>query len=93
MIIGRIAGTVVCTKKVEGLVGFKLLLVKKLDLDDKETGDFVIAVDVVGAGFGEKVMVVSGSSSRQTHLTDKRPCDAAVVGIIDSVTIEEGPTP
>lgn len=87
MFIGKIAGTVVSTRKVEQLDGFKLLLVKRLDLDDKETGDFVVAVDVVGAGYGERVLVVSGSSSRQTERTDKKPVDAAVVGIIDEVTV------
>ena len=89
MFIGKIAGTVVCTRKVEGLTGFKLLLVKRLDLQNKETGEFVVAVDVVGAGSGEKVLVVSGSSSRQTSRTDKKPVDAAVVGIIDSVTVDK----
>lgn len=89
MIIGRVSGTVVCTRKVDGLKGFKLLLVKKLDLEDREVGDFVVAVDAVGAGFGEKVLVVSGSSSRQTAVTDKRPCDAAIIGIIDTVTLND----
>ena len=89
MIIGRVAGTVVCTKKVDELVGFKLLLVRKLDLDGEPGKDFVIAVDIVGAGEGEKVLVVSGSSSRQTTRTDKKPVDAAVIGIIDTVTLSE----
>lgn len=85
MFIGKITGTVVCTRKVDGLSGFKLLVVKKLDLARKETGDFTVAVDVVGAGVGETVLVVSGSSSRQTERTDKKPVDAAVIGIIDSI--------
>ncbi|MBI4863409.1 MAG: ethanolamine utilization protein EutN [Candidatus Riflebacteria bacterium] len=89
MIIGKVSGTVVCTRKVDGLSGFKLLVIKKLDLARKETGDFVVAVDVVGAGHGETVLVVSGSSSRQTARTDKKPVDAAVIGIIDSVTLDK----
>lgn len=89
MFIGKITGTVVCTRKVDGLSGFKLLLVKKLDLARKETGDFTVAVDVVGAGVGETVLVVSGSSSRQTERTDKKPVDAAVIGIIDSIYIDK----
>lgn len=89
MIIGRVAGTVVCTKKVEELLGFKLLLVRKIDLEDKPTRDVVVAVDLVGAGAGEKVLLVSGSSSRQTTRTDKKPVDAAIIGIIDAVTIDE----
>ena len=89
MIIGRISGTVVCTSKVEKLHGFKLLIVSKLDLKGKETGDFVVAVDCVGAGAGEKVLLVSGSSSRQTEKTEGKPVDAAVIGIIDTVHITE----
>lgn len=88
MFIGKVSGTVVASRKVEGLSGFKLLLVKKLDLARKETGDFTVAVDVVGAGVGETVLVVSGSSSRQTERTDKKPVDAAIVGIIDTVTLD-----
>jgi microcompartment protein CcmK/EutM len=88
MFIGKISGTVVATRKVEELSGFKLLVVKKLDLARKETGDFTVAVDVVGAGYGETVLVVSGSSARQTERTDRKPVDAVVVGIIDSVTVE-----
>jgi ethanolamine utilization protein EutN len=89
MFIGKISGTVVCTRKVEGLAGFKLLVVKRLDLQNKETGEFTVAVDVVGAGSGETVLVVAGSSARQTVRTDKKPVDAAVVGIIDSVTVDK----
>ena len=88
MFIGKVSGTVVATRKVDELSGFKLLIVKKLDLSRKETGDFTVAVDVVGAGSGETVLVVSGSSARQTPRTDKKPVDAAVVGIIDSVTLD-----
>ncbi|TPW14123.1 MAG: ethanolamine utilization protein EutN [bacterium] len=89
MFIGRVAGTVVCTRKVEGLSGFKLLLVKKLDLQDRETGDFSVVVDVVGAGNGERVLVVAGSSARQTAATTGKPVDGIVAGIIDTVTIDK----
>jgi microcompartment protein CcmK/EutM len=89
MIIGRISGTVVCTSKVEALEGFKLLLVSKLDLDGNDTGDFVVAVDCIGAGADEKVLLVSGSSSRQTKKTEGKPVDAAVIGIIDTVHIND----
>lgn len=89
MIIGRVAGTVVCTRKVDRLEGFKLLVVKQLDLEGGETGSFVVAVDVVGAGYGEKVLVVSGSSARQSGRTDGKPVDAMIAGIVDSVTLEE----
>ena len=93
MIIGRVSGTVVCTKKVDEIRGFKLLVVRKMGLDESVGADFVVAVDLVGAGFGEKVLVVSGSSSRQTTRTDKKPVDAAVIGIVDSVTLTGDPSP
>ena len=88
MFIGKITGTVVCTRKVPELEGFKLLLVQKQDIAEKTGKDFVVAVDVVGAGTGERVVVVSGSSARQTEATNKRPVDAAIVGIVDQVTLE-----
>ena len=87
MIIGRVVGTVVCTKKVDELTGFKLLLVRKTDVDGTPGNDTVVAVDLVGAGDGETVLLVSGSSSRQTSRTDKKPVDAAIIGIIDAVTV------
>ena len=91
MFVARIAGTVVCTRKVPELEGFKLLVVRKQDLEGKMGGDLVVAVDVVGAGDGERVLVVSGSSARQTERTNKRPVDAAIVGIVDCITLEDAP--
>lgn len=89
MYLGRIVGTVVCTRKVEKLDGFKLLVVEKLSVEGKPENSFVVAVDTVGAGSDEVVLVVAGSSSRQTDVTDKKPVDAAIVGIVDSVSILE----
>lgn len=91
MFVARIAGTVVCTRKVPELEGFKLLVVRKQDLEGKTGNDLVVAVDVVGAGDGEQVLVVSGSSARQTEQTNKRPVDAAIIGIVDSITLEATP--
>lgn len=89
MFVARIAGTVVCTRKVPELEGFKFLVAKKLDLDGKPTGDHVVAVDAVGAGHAEQVLIVSGSSARQTQATTQRPVDAAVVGIVDDITLSK----
>lgn len=91
MFVARIAGTVVCTRKVPELEGFKLLVVRKQDLEGKMGGELVVAVDVVGAGDGERVLVVQGSSARQTERTNKRPVDAAIVGIVDTITLEAEP--
>lgn len=89
MFVARIAGTVVCTRKVPELEGFKLLVVRKQDLEGRSGSDLVVAVDVVGAGDGEQVLVVQGSSARQTERTNKRPVDAAIVGIVDCITLED----
>lgn len=89
MILGRICGTVVCTRKDESLVGLKLLVVEELTIDgQKPTGRFVIAADAVGSGTGEKVLVVSGSSARLTANTVKKPVDAAVCAIVDELVLD-----
>lgn len=89
MILGRICGTVVCTRKDESLVGLKLLVVEELTIDgQKPTGRFVIAADAVGSGAGEKVLVVSGSSARLTANTVKKPVDAAVCAIVDELVLD-----
>jgi microcompartment protein CcmK/EutM len=64
--------------------GLKFMLVKHVDTDGKDTGGQVVAVDAVGAGPGELVLVATGSSARQTTATDKRPCDAVIMAIVDS---------
>lgn len=88
MIVARVAGTVVCTRKVPELEGYKLLVVKKENLRGETGKDLLVAVDVVGAGSGEQVLVVSGSSARQTRQTDKKPVDAVIVGIVDQITLD-----
>jgi len=88
MNLGRVVGTVVSTRKDEKLVGTKLQVVKQIDLDGEETGGFVVAVDAVGAGPGEVVLYASGSSARQTVLTQDRPADAVIMAIVDSVEVE-----
>jgi len=87
LFLGKVIGTVWSTKKDEKLVGAKFLIVRKLDLDLNEKSDFVIAVDSVGAGEGEVVLVATGSSSRQTHFTQDKPIDAVIMAIVDKLDI------
>ena len=85
MIIARILGTVVSTQKDARLEGKKLLIVKPLNVDGTDQSGYVVAVDTVGAGFHEKVLVVSGSSARMAEGNKDCPVDAAIVGVIDRV--------
>ena len=85
MIFARVTGTVVCTLKDEKLVGSKLLLVQPVDLAGSSKGSPLVAVDSVGAGEGELVLLVQGSSARQTTRTDGRPVDAVIFAIVDTV--------
>ena len=87
MILGRVIGTVWSTKKDENLIGSKLLIVRQLELDYKEKSNFLIAVDSVGAGEGEIVLVASGSSARQTNITKNKPVDAVVMAIVDKLDV------
>ena len=89
MILGKVVGTLVATRKDEGLAGQKLLVVRQVDVHTgKPTGGSVIAVDGVGAGVEEYVLYASGSSARQTEATRDRPCDAIVMAIVDTWEIE-----
>ena len=87
MFLGKVIGTVWSTKKDEKLVGAKFLIVRKLDLDLIEKSDFIVAVDSVGAGEGEVVLVATGSSSRQTQFTQDKPIDAVIMAIVDKLDI------
>ena len=84
MQLAKVVGTVVATQKEATLEGLKLLLVRGVDDSGRELGSFLVAADAVGAGPDEMVLVASGSSARQTRLTDKRPVDAVVMAIVDS---------
>ena len=89
MFLGRVIGTVWSTKKDENLVGAKFLIVRELSLDLKEKERFVVAVDSVGAGEGEIVLVATGSSSRMTSFTKDKPVDAVIMGIVDKLDVSE----
>jgi microcompartment protein CcmK/EutM len=86
--MGIVVGTVVATRKEAELEGLKLLIVKVCDFDGKPTGSSVVAVDAVGAGLGEVVLYASGSSARQTKVTQNRPVDATIMAIVDTVVID-----
>jgi len=84
MLLARVVGTVVATRKEPSMEGHKFLLLRQITAEGKETGNFVVATDAVGAGEGEVVLYASGSSARQTERTQDRPCDAVVMAIVDS---------
>lgn len=88
MQIGRVIGTVVATAKEPSLDGRKLLVVRVVDLDAKDTNAYVVAVDAVGAGMGELVLIASGSSARMTEATRDRPSDAVIMAIVDSWDVD-----
>ena len=89
MILGKVIGSVVCTLKDAGLEGQKLLLVKAIDLDGNLLEPFVVAVDAIGVGIGEKVLVVNGSSARMTDDTRDKSIDSVIVAKVDSMQIQE----
>jgi ethanolamine utilization protein EutN len=87
MQLGKIVGTVVSTRKDEKLEGLKLQIVKFINADGSFTGGLVIAVDSVGAGVGEVVLVAAGSSARQTQITKDKPVDTVIMAIVDELEI------
>jgi microcompartment protein CcmK/EutM len=84
MLIGQVVGSVVSTQKDARLEALKLLVVRVHDPENRPTEQYVVAVDVVQAGQGDLVLFATGSSARQTSLTDGRPCDAVVMAVVDS---------
>jgi microcompartment protein CcmK/EutM len=89
MILAKIVGTVVATRKDERLVSNKLLIARPMDPQGKSEGNFLVAVDTVDAGVGETVLIVSGSSARMASGMKDCPVDAAVVGIVDTIAVRE----
>lgn len=94
MFIAKVTGSVIATQKVKSMTGHKLLVVEPLRVDPAKknelvgTGRSFVVVDTVGAGQGETVLIVQGSSARLTPETDKLPVDATIIGIVDSVHVE-----
>lgn len=98
MFIAKVIGSLVATQKVDAMVGNKLLLVEALKLEEDETGQgtgtilagtgrSMVVVDTVGAGENQLVLVVQGSSARMTPETKQLPIDAAIIGIVDTITL------
>ena len=88
MILARVVGTVVATRKDPRLEGFKLLIVKPDSPEGKDEAGYVVAADTVSAGAGERVITVSGSSARMADGCKDRPVDTAIVGIVDEVHVD-----
>lgn len=89
MLVARIVGTVVATRKDPRLVSCKLLVVRPVDHRGKTEGNALVAVDTVDAGVGETVLIVNGSSARMASGLKDCPVDAAIIGIIDTISIAE----
>ena len=92
MLLAKIVGTVVATRKDPRLVSNKLMVVRPTDPRGKADGNYLVAIDTVDAGVGEMVLVVSGSSARMASGLKDCPVDAAIVGIIDTIDVPAGDT-
>lgn len=88
MLVAKVVGTVVATRKDERLEALKLLVVRPVDPAGKPEGNYLVAVDTVDAGVGETVLIVSGSSARMASGLKDCPVDAAIVGVIDHVDVK-----
>lgn len=88
MQLAKVRGTVVSTQKDPGLQGVKLLLLQLLDEEGNPLPKYEVAADNVGAGVDEWVLITRGSAARQVTRSDDRPVDAAVVAIVDTVSVE-----
>jgi microcompartment protein CcmK/EutM len=85
MIFAKVAGTVVATHRADDIPGAKYLLVERCSHRGESRGNYLVALDVVNSGVGELVMVSQGSSCRQTQVSNKKPVDALICGIVDLV--------
>jgi ethanolamine utilization protein EutN len=90
MILARVVGTIVATRKDPRLEGKKLLIIKPVTPDGKDESSYLIAVDAVGAGFRETVIAVTGSSARMAEGCKDRPVDTAIIGIVDTISLDKG---
>jgi len=88
MLLGKVVGTLVATRKEYTLGGLKFLVLKQLDIEGRETGGYRVAADAVDAGLGEVVLYATGSSARQTKYTHQRPCDAVIMAIVDTLEVD-----
>lgn len=88
MIYGKVSGSVWATQKVETLNGLKFLIVQHYTVTGKALDQYTVAVDGVGAGAGEMVLMAQGSSARQTPITEKKPVDAVIMAIVDTLEMD-----
>lgn len=88
MWLGKVVGTVVAPTKNETLVGSKLLIVQPLNLDGMNTISLQVAIDTIGAGNGDTVLISTGSSARHITGNDNSAVDAAIVGIVENIDLE-----
>jgi microcompartment protein CcmK/EutM len=89
MLLAKIVGTVVATRKDPRLVSSTLLVVRPMDPRGKAEGNYLVAIDTVDAGVGETVLVVSGSSARMAAGLKDCPVDAAIIGIVDEIDVND----
>ena len=89
MILARVVGTVVATRKDPRLEGKKLLIIKPVSPEGNDEAGYVVAVDTVSAGYKEKVLAVSGSSARMAEGCKDCPVDTAIIGIVDDVRLDD----
>src|SRR6186713_2462616 len=96
MFVAKVTGSLVSTQKVAAMVGQKLLVVEPYRIDPKDrkslstTGRTFVAVDTLGAGVGDYVLLTQGSSARMTPETKNMPIDAVIIGIVDQVHVDNG---
>ncbi len=94
MFLAKVTGSVVATQKTDSMVGHKLLVVEPYRIDPQErnhlvsTGRTFVAVDALGAGEGEFVLITQGSSARLTPETSKLPIDCVIIGLVDTVHLQ-----
>ncbi|WP_067516487.1 EutN/CcmL family microcompartment protein [Endozoicomonas ascidiicola] len=87
MLIGKVTGNIWATRKQDGLNGFKLMVVELINASEQETGQSLVAVDTVGAGIGDVVLIARGGAARRAILPSKGPVDEAIVGIVDNMEV------
>jgi microcompartment protein CcmK/EutM len=93
MLLARVVGTVVATRKDPRLEGKKLLVLRHISPEGQDQSGYVVAIDTVGAGFRERVIVVSGSSARMAAGLKECPVDTAIIGIVDDLELDKNSKP
>jgi microcompartment protein CcmK/EutM len=89
MILGKVVGTIVSSIKNDGIEGTRYLLIDKTNQHGEKKGDYIVALDLIGAGNDELVMISESTSARETQTTLNKPIDAIIVGIIDMIDENE----